>query len=125
MVKKFQRLDLRIPPDYSLSVEVLEKLEKEIQCDTKETIKFLQAISHPTRLRVLRALRIKELCVCVLVALMKIKYSKLSYHLKILKKAGLVESEKRKNFLIYRLTGLGRKVLADLERPSEDQGRQL
>lgn len=46
---------------------------------------------------------------------MKIKYSKLSYHLKILKDAGLVEFRKERNFLIYRLTNLGRKVLKDIE----------
>jgi len=46
---------------------------------------------------------------------MKIKYSKLSYHLKLLKEAGLVDSKKDKNFLIYRLTDLGRKVLDDVE----------
>jgi len=82
---------------------------------TKNTLRVLQAMSHPTRLRILRALRTKELCVCVFVALMKIKYSKLSYHLKILKEAGLVDFRKDKNFLIYRLTNLGRKVLEDVE----------
>lgn len=94
---------------------MLEKVRKTMEAETKKTIKFLRAISHPTRLRILRALQINELCVCVFVNLMKMKYSKLSYHLKILKDAGLVESRKDRNFLIYRLTNLGRKVLKDIE----------
>ncbi|MEM4188568.1 MAG: metalloregulator ArsR/SmtB family transcription factor [Candidatus Hadarchaeum sp.] len=110
-----ERLSSKLPPDYSISEDVLEKVRDILEAETKKTLKFLQAISHPTRLRILRALEINELCVCVFVNLMKIKYSKLSYHLKILKDAGLVEFRKEKNFLIYRLTNLGRKVLKDIE----------
>lgn len=98
-----------------MSEEVLKRVNEEIQADTRSTLKFLDAISHPTRLRILRALRVKELCVCVFVAMMRIKYSKLSYHLGLLKKAGLVESKKDRNFLIYRLTDLGRKILENIE----------
>ncbi|MGC8816808.1 MAG: ArsR/SmtB family transcription factor [Candidatus Hadarchaeum sp.] len=113
--KQFLRLRSKVPPDYIISDDVLRRVEEEMQTNTKDTLRFLQAMSHPTRLRILRALRVKELCVCVFVALMKIKYSKLSYHLRLLKEAGLVDFKKDKNFLIYRLTDLGRKVLDDVE----------
>ncbi|RJS77573.1 ArsR family transcriptional regulator [Methanophagales archaeon] len=44
------------------------------------------------RLRILKASRISDLCgVCVLVELMDCEYSKLSYHLKLLKEAGLID----------------------------------
>jgi len=98
-----------------VSEEVLKRADKEIRADTGDTLRFLDAMSHPIRLRILRALKVKELCVCVFVTLMRIKYSKLSYHLKLLKKAGLVDSKKDRNFLIYRLTNLGRKVLESIE----------
>lgn len=113
--KSLHRLRSRIPLDYSISENVLEKVRDIMGTETKKTLKFLRAVSHPTRLRILRALRINELCVCVFVNLMKIKYSKLSYHLKILKDAGLVEFRKDRNFLIYRLTAIGRKLLDDIE----------
>ncbi|MBC7218830.1 MAG: winged helix-turn-helix transcriptional regulator [Hadesarchaea archaeon] len=113
--KSLHQLRSKIPPDYNISADVLEKVRKAIEDETKKTLKFLRAISHPTRLRILRALRINELCVCVLVYLMRMKYSKLSYHLKILKDAGLVEFRKDRNFLIYKITDLGKKVLKDIE----------
>jgi predicted transcriptional regulator len=46
---------------------------------------------------------------------MKERYSKLSYHLKLLKRAGLIDSQKNKNFLAYRLTNLGKRVLESIE----------
>lgn len=101
----------RIPPSYDISEELLRLVQKEIQVDTKETLKMLSAISHPTRLSILKALKISDLCVCVFVSLLKQKYSKLSYHLKLLKDAGLVDSKKNKNFLLYRLTDKGAKIL--------------
>ena len=104
-----------MPQNYSVSEEVLARTYKEIQADTKETLRVLAAISHPTRLRILRALKVKELCVCVFVTLMRQKYSKLSYHLKLLKRAGLIDSQKNKNFLAYRLTNLGKRVIESVE----------
>lgn len=101
----------RIPPSYDISEELLRLVQKEIRVDTKETLKMLSAISHPTRLSILKALKISDLCVCVFVSLLKQKYSKLSYHLKLLKDAGLVDSKKNKNFLLYRLTDKGAKIL--------------
>lgn len=106
---------LKIPSNYAISGEVLERARKEIQADAKETLRILSAVSHPIRLRILRALKVDELCVCVFVVMMKCKYSKLSYHLKLLKKAGLIESTKEKNFLIYRITDFGRQILKSVE----------
>ena len=104
-----------MPSNYEISEDILNRAYKETQSDTKDTLRILNAVSHPTRLRILRALKAKELCVCVFVVLMRYKYSKLSYHLKLLKRAGLVDSQKNKNFLTYRLTDLGKRVLESVE----------
>jgi len=104
-----------MPSNYEISEDILNRAYKETQSDTKDTLRILNAVSHPTRLRILRALKVKELCVCVFVALMKERYSKLSYHLKLLKRAGLIDSQKNKNFLAYRLTNLGKRVLESIE----------
>ncbi len=109
------RLRDKISGAYDISEESLKRADKEIRADTKEAIKFLEALDHPTRLRILRALRTGELCVCVFVALMKIKHSKLSYHLKLLKNAGLVDSRKDGYFVEYRITDLGRRMLENIE----------
>ena len=105
----------KIPSNYKISEDTLNSAYKEIQADTKETLRILSAISHPIRLRILRALKVDELCVCVFVSMMKCKYSKLSYHLKLLKRAGLVDSKKNRNFLSYKLTPRGKRVLDSVE----------
>lgn len=104
-----------IPQNYAVSEKSLERAYDAIQADTKETLKVLSAVAHPIRLRILRALETDELCVCVFVAALRCKYSKLSYHLKLLKKAGLVNSRKNRNFLSYSLTERGKKILNAIE----------
>jgi ArsR family transcriptional regulator len=72
-------------------------------------IRIFQACADPIRLRILAMLSRDPLCVCVMKAVLGIADSKLSYHLAILKKAGLVEGEQQGNWIIYRITDEGRK----------------
>jgi ArsR family transcriptional regulator, lead/cadmium/zinc/bismuth-responsive transcriptional repressor len=105
----------KIPSNYRVSEDTLNRVSVEIKADAKETLRVLNAVSNPIRLRILRALKVDELCVCVFVSVMKCRYSKLSYHLKLLKTAGLVDSKKDRNFLSYKLTPLGKRVLESVE----------
>jgi ArsR family transcriptional regulator, arsenate/arsenite/antimonite-responsive transcriptional repressor len=62
------------------------------------------ALSDPLRLKVLDILRDRELCVCDLRdRLDNIAQSKLSFHLKTLKEAGLVRSRQQGRWIYYRL----------------------
>ncbi len=70
-----------------------------------------RAISDPVRLRVLFALCIQPMCVCLMVAMTEYTYSKMSYHLSILRDSGLIYSMQEGNYLIYYPTDLGRKVV--------------
>jgi len=70
------------------------------------------ALSEPLRLRVVHALAIQPLCVCVIKEIVGIADSKLSYHLNQLKKAGLIEGEQQGSWIIYRLTPLGERCMA-------------
>lgn len=49
-----------------------------------------KALGEPTRLKIVRLLATKELCVCELEEIMQISQPRISQHLKILKQAGLV-----------------------------------
>jgi len=49
------------------------------------------------------------LCVCVIRVAMDMPDSKLSYHLGVLRSAGLVVSKKRGNFITYSLSDHGRR----------------
>lgn len=63
-----------------------------------------QACADPVRLKILALLMIQPLCVCVIKTIVKMADSKLSYHLTILKKAGLIEGMQQGNYIIYQIT---------------------
>jgi arsenate reductase/ArsR family transcriptional regulator len=64
-----------------------------------------KALGDPTRLRALRALFCRELCLCQLVALLRLAPSTLSKHLSLLQGAGLVEVRKAGKWHFYRVAG--------------------
>jgi DNA-binding transcriptional ArsR family regulator len=74
-------------------------------------VKVHKALADPLRLKILYLLSTQPLCVCVIKHCLRIADSKLSYHLSILKEAGLIESRHEKNWLIYNLTGAGKAVV--------------
>jgi len=71
--------------------------------DFAELTDFFKAFSDDTRLRILWALRIHELCVCDLAALLNMTKSAISHQLKRLRLAHLVKSEKRGREVFYSL----------------------
>ena len=60
-------------------------------------------MSEPSRVKMLKLLQQKELCVCELQALLDLAQPTISKHLKLLEDAGLVESYKDKLWVNYRL----------------------
>ncbi|GBE92034.1 ArsR/SmtB family transcription factor [Nostoc cycadae] len=61
------------------------------------------ALSDPLRINVLELLRQQELCVCDLCDALGVNQSKLSFHLKTLKEAGLVNSRQEGRWIYYSL----------------------
>jgi ArsR family transcriptional regulator, arsenate/arsenite/antimonite-responsive transcriptional repressor len=61
------------------------------------------ALSEPLRINVLELLRKRELCVCDLCDTLGVSQSKLSFHLKTLKEAGLVNSRQEGRWIYYSL----------------------
>lgn len=61
------------------------------------------ALSDPLRIQVLELLRSQELCVCDLCEYLGVTQSKLSFHLKTLKKAGLVHARAEGRWIYYSL----------------------
>jgi ArsR family transcriptional regulator, arsenate/arsenite/antimonite-responsive transcriptional repressor len=61
------------------------------------------ALSDPLRVQVIELLRSQELCVCDLCEVLNVSQSKLSFHLKTLRTAGLVQSRQEGRWIYYRL----------------------
>ncbi|MDD1728270.1 MAG: metalloregulator ArsR/SmtB family transcription factor, partial [Methanospirillum sp.] len=59
------------------------------------------SLADTTRLQILYLLNVQPLCVCVIKEVIDIADSKLSYHLKTLTTAGLIDKEQDGIFIIY------------------------
>jgi ArsR family transcriptional regulator, arsenate/arsenite/antimonite-responsive transcriptional repressor len=79
-----------------------------------------RALADPTRLRLVNLLQYGEQCVCQLVEALELPQPKVSRHLAALKKAGLVTSRKKSNWMYYSLKEAGNefheRLLVTLER---------
>jgi ArsR family transcriptional regulator len=69
----------------------------------REFMAITKALSDPSRVRILLALRRKELCVCQITELFGFAPSTMSKHLSILHHAGLIQSRKAERWVYYRL----------------------
>jgi ArsR family transcriptional regulator len=66
---------------------------------------LLKALADPIRLQVVEALATGERCVCELTEQLGLAQSKLSFHLKVLKDAGLLADRQQGRWTYYRLQG--------------------
>ncbi len=89
----------------------------------KVTIKpahLFHALSDETRLRILERLRAGEQCVCDLTEAFRTGQSRLSFHLRVLKEAGLVNDRPEGRWMYYSLNRDGLEQLeefvADLKK---------
>jgi DNA-binding transcriptional ArsR family regulator len=104
-----------IPASYEITSEMLERVKAATAAEVGEPVAVFKALADPLRLRILKALHVSDLCVCVFVELLDCEYSRLSYHLRVLKETGLVECAQEGNFLIYHLTEFGRVVFGGVD----------
>jgi ArsR family transcriptional regulator len=65
--------------------------------------KLFKALSDPTRLRILRLLETRELCVCEVMVALDILQPAASYHLRLLEGAGLIKGNKQGRWVFYKL----------------------
>ena len=69
----------------------------------RECMTVIKALADENRVRIILALRGRELCVCEIIDLLGLAPSTVSKHMSILKNARLVESRKDSRWVYYRL----------------------
>ncbi|MBM4194748.1 MAG: winged helix-turn-helix transcriptional regulator [Gemmatimonadetes bacterium] len=85
--------------------------------DVAKAAAFFHALSDETRIAALQMLRGGELCVCELQdGLGGIAQSRLSFHLKVLKEAGLVTDRKQGRWSYYAINAEAVQVVHDIVR---------
>ena len=74
-----------------------------VSLDLPRAAAAFHALSDPTRLQILDLLRRGERCVCELTDALAAAQSRLSFHLKILKDAGLIRDRREGRWVYYAL----------------------
>jgi ArsR family transcriptional regulator len=71
---------------------------------TDPEVRLLQALADPTRLAIVRQLGTEpEVCACDFTSCCDVGQPTVSHHLKVLREAGVVVSERRGSWIFYRL----------------------
>ena len=78
----------------------------------KEFIKVMKALSDPNRVKLLKLLQKREMCVCEIQAALVIAQPTVSKHLKSLENAGLVKRKKEGLWVNYSLSDGSRSPYA-------------
>lgn len=69
----------------------------------RELIKIFKALSDPNRLRILKMLEVRPLCVCEITEVLHLATSTVSKHLSLLRDADLIVDWKEGRWVNYRL----------------------
>jgi ArsR family transcriptional regulator len=69
----------------------------------KRTAEMFKAVSDPTRLKIINALILSEMCVCDIAALMDMTQPAVSHHLKLLRELQLVKHRRDGKIVYYEL----------------------
>ena len=77
-------------------------------------VKIFKALGHPIRMKIVRKLRNGPLCVCTINETVEFSQSNLSQHLKILKDAGILKSDKEGLKIMYSIKDEEVKNLLDI-----------
>jgi ArsR family transcriptional regulator, arsenate/arsenite/antimonite-responsive transcriptional repressor len=82
-----------------------------VTTDVEQVARLFHALSDKTRLLVVQRLQTGEQCVCDLTDAFKTGQSRLSFHLKVLKDAGLVNDRRDGRWIYYSLNQSGLEEL--------------
>ena len=69
----------------------------------RELSDIFKALSDPNRIRILKMLEVKSLCVCEMTEILQLATSTVSKHLSILRSAGLITDQKDGKWVNYSL----------------------
>jgi len=81
---------------------------------TDRAVQLFHALSDRTRLSILQRLRLGERCVCDMTDMLDAAQSRLSFHLKVLKDAGLVTDRREGRWMYYTLNQDALSEMAEL-----------
>ncbi len=88
-------------------------------------VEFSKALADPIRWRIIRLAMLEPLCVCELADILEMPQSSVSSHVQIIRKAGLLESEKVEKWTYFRVHSSHLKLLGSIAALSTEDDIQL
>jgi ArsR family transcriptional regulator, arsenate/arsenite/antimonite-responsive transcriptional repressor len=83
---------------------------------TENIVNFSRALADSTRWRIVRLVLEDALCVCELADILEMPQSSVSSHVQVIRKAGLLESEKCEKWTYFRIEPKFRELVGTLEK---------
>lgn len=80
----------------------------------KNVVTFAHALADETRWRIVQLLFSEPLCVCELADILDMPQSSVSSHLQVIRKAGMLDSEKCEKWMYYRMKENHRQLLLNI-----------
>jgi len=87
--------------EYRKNLKELSEQVTRAKDEVRRTSRVFRALSHPTRLKVLRLLSSRDLCVCEIMAVLNATQPTISHHLNMLKSMGLIEGRREGKWIFY------------------------
>ncbi|QNO17611.1 MULTISPECIES: ArsR/SmtB family transcription factor [Eubacteriales] len=96
--------------------DILDKVKKEITDDDTlyNMAGIFKVLSDPTRLKIINALMLSEMCVCDIAALLNMSKPAISHHLKSLRQTHLIKYRRDGKIAYYSLNDAHIKMMFDL-----------
>jgi len=95
--------------------ELKQLADRVVNADlVKRQSKFFSALADETRLRILRLLMIREMCVCEIMVALDLTQPTASHHLNLLENAGLVKDRKEGKWVFYKIANP--KIINDMHK---------
>ena len=91
------------PVETASPMETASQSQTDEPLDTHQAQGMLKGLSDPIRLKVIEQLGAGERCVCDLTTDLQLSQSRLSFHLKVLRQAGLISDRQSGRWVYYRL----------------------
>lgn len=80
----------------------------------KDPVRIFKALSDPARLRIVRLLLHREICVCEIMFILGMEQTRVSHHMRVLREAGLAEDVRDGRWIIYRIPADSRGLVENL-----------
>jgi len=87
--------------EYKKNLKELAERAARAKGEIRRMSRVFKALSHPTRLQILKLLSIRDMCVCEIMVILNATQPTTSHHLNILENMGLIDERREGKWVFY------------------------